>query len=117
GTLSFWYYPGTIDTITYDWQDAYVTNAAGTVLATIMHVCQNTQAWTNVIYNMAAFAGQTVRIKFLVHQDGYGDDTYMYVDDASLAVTTGCTTSTATATLTPTSTPTRTFTQVPPTNT
>src|SRR5205085_2003587 len=47
---------------------------------------------------------------FLVHQDGFGDDTYMYVDD--VAVLTACATPTpgGTATNTPTNTP-------PPTNT
>ena len=37
GTLSYWYWPRTIDSITFDWQDAYVTDTSGTVLATIMH--------------------------------------------------------------------------------
>ena len=54
------------------------------MLATVLHVCSNTQAWTNVTFSMAAYAGQTVRIKFLVHQDGYGDLTSMYVDDVSV---------------------------------
>ncbi|HMA35432.1 MAG TPA: hypothetical protein VKY74_13255, partial [Chloroflexia bacterium] len=85
GTLSYWYWPSTTDTISYDWQDAYVTDTSGNVLATIMHVCSNAQAWTNVTFNMAAYAGQTVRIKFLAHGDGYGDLTYMYVDDVSLS--------------------------------
>ena len=84
GTLSYWYRPASVDSITFDWQDAYVTDTSGTILATIMHVCQNTQAWTNVTYNMSAFAGQTVRIEFLVHGDNAGDPTSMNVDDVSL---------------------------------
>ena len=84
GTLSYWYLPNSTDGITFDWQDAYITNTSGTILATIMHVCSNAGVWTNVTYNMAAFAGQTVRVEFLVHQDGFGDDTGMYVDDVSL---------------------------------
>ncbi|HMA36129.1 MAG TPA: choice-of-anchor J domain-containing protein, partial [Chloroflexia bacterium] len=84
GTLSFWYLPASADSISYDWQDAYVTDTSGNVLATVLHVCSNTQAWTNVNFSMAAYAGQTVRIKFLVHQDGYGDLTSMYVDDVSV---------------------------------
>ena len=84
GTLSYWYYPYTEDSITFDWQDAYVTDTSGTILATIMHVCEGTQTWTQVTYNMSAYAGQTVRIEFLVHQDGFGDVTNMYLDDVSM---------------------------------
>ncbi|MEP7014722.1 MAG: kelch repeat-containing protein [Verrucomicrobiota bacterium] len=82
GTLTYWYWPRTVDNIMFDWQDAYVTNAAGTViLATVMHVCENTQVWTQITFDMSAFAGQTVGIKFLVHGDNAGDATDMFVDD------------------------------------
>jgi hypothetical protein len=84
GSLSFWYWPFTTDSIAYDWQDVYITNSSGGVLVTVMHVCSGTQFWTNVTYDLAAFAGQTVRVKFLVHQDGAGDDTGMYVDDVGV---------------------------------
>jgi N-acetylneuraminic acid mutarotase len=84
GTLSYWYWPRTTDSIAFDWQDAYVQDTSGVTLATIMHVCQDTQAWTHVTFDMAPYAGQTVRIKFLVHGDGFGDPTDMFVDDVSL---------------------------------
>ena len=61
-----------------------MTDTSGNLLATIMHVCNNTQQWTNVTYDMTPFAGQTVRIEFLVHGDNAGDWTNMYVDDVSL---------------------------------
>ncbi len=111
GTLSFWYRPQTADTITYDWQDAYVTDTSGTVLATLLHIAGNSQTWTNVTYNMAAYAGKMVRVKFLVHQDGCtcNDDTAMYIDDVSL---TGA--NNPTPTNTPAAIPTNT---PPPTNT
>ena len=86
GVLTYWYQPFTTDGITFDWQDAYITNTSGTILATVMHVCQ-TGGWTQVNYNMSAFAGQTVRVVFLVHQDGFGDVTNMYVDDVQLGGT------------------------------
>jgi gliding motility-associated-like protein len=86
GTLSFWYYPTTTDDITFDWQDAYVLDQSGTLLATIMHVCSNAQTWTNVTYSMNAYAGQTVRIMFLVHGDNFGDWTNMYLDDVSMTI-------------------------------
>ena len=100
GTLSYWYWPRTTDSITFDWQDAYVTDASGnTVLATVMHVASNAQTWTNVTFNMAPYAGQTVGIKFLVHGDNAGDPTDMFVDDVQLLGQ--CVTPTITPTILP----------------
>src|SRR5437016_2946576 len=85
-TLSFWHKDCTNDTITFDWQDAYITDSNGNILQTIYHLC-DTADWTNQTVNMAAYAGMTVRIKFLVHQDGFnppGDTTGMWVDDVAL---------------------------------
>jgi hypothetical protein len=110
GTLSYWYNPSTSDSITFDWQDAYVTDTSGNILATIMHVCDNTQTWTNQTFDMAPYAGQTVRIEFLVHQDGFGDDTSMYVDDVLVSGPCGSTTPTDTPTVAP---PTETSTSTP----
>ena len=75
GTLSFSHWDFTTDTITFDWQDAYITDSSGAVLQTIFHQCANGQTWINTTIDLAPFAGQTVRVKFLVHQDGFGDDT------------------------------------------
>jgi bacillopeptidase F (M6 metalloprotease family) len=55
-------------------------------LAQIMKVCSNAQAWTQVTYDLTSYKGQTIRIYFNDHQDGYGDLTYMYVDDVSVTV-------------------------------
>jgi hypothetical protein len=85
-TLTFWYWPSTTDTITYDWQEAQVQNTSGTMLAQIMKVCSNAQAWTQVTYDLTSYKGQTIRIYFNDHQDGFGDLTYMYLDDVSLTV-------------------------------
>jgi hypothetical protein len=84
GMLSFWHWDYTTDTITFDWQDAYIIDTNGTILQTIFHQCSNTQTWLNTTVSLAAYAGQTVGIEFLVHQDGFGDDTGMYVDDVSV---------------------------------
>ncbi len=84
GTLSFWHWDFTTDSITFDWQDAYITDTAGTILQTIFHQCENGNTWINQTVDMAPYAGQTVRIKFLVHQDAFGDDTGMYVDDVTM---------------------------------
>jgi len=85
-TLTFWYWPSTTDTITYDWQEAQVQNTSGTMLAQIMKVCSNAQAWTQVTYDLTPYKGQTIRIYFNDHQDGFGDLTYMYLDDISVNV-------------------------------
>jgi hypothetical protein len=85
-TLTFWYWPATTDTITYDWQEAQVQNTSGATLAQILKVCSNAQAWTQVTYDLTSYKGQTIRIYFNDHQDGYGDLTYMYVDDVSVTV-------------------------------
>ena len=84
GTLSFWHQDCTTDTITFDWQDAYITDSNGTILQTIFHVCDTTAGFVNTTVNMTPYAGQTVRIKFLAHEDGFGDLTGMYVDDVVL---------------------------------
>ena len=99
GTLSFWHWDLTTDTITFDWQDAYITDSNGNILLTIFHQCLNTQAWVNQTVDMTPYAGQTVRIKFLVHQDGFnppGDVTGMYVDDVQLTAPCGTPTPTPT---------------------
>jgi hypothetical protein len=101
GTLSFWHWDCTVDTITFDWQDAYITDTSGNILQTIFHQCTDTEAWTQQTVDMTAYAGQTVRIKFLVHEDGFGDLTGMYVDDVSLPEGCGGGTPTPTPTCTP----------------
>src|SRR5215471_724153 len=35
--LSYWWWGGTTDTITFDWQDAHVTDSVNNILATISH--------------------------------------------------------------------------------
>jgi hypothetical protein len=113
GTLSFWYWTCTTDTITFDWQDAYITDSNGNILQTIFHECTNNDSWVQQNVNMASYAGQTLRINFLVHEDGFGDLTGMYVDDVSLPGTSGTPTPTPTSTATPTATATPTSTPRP----
>ena len=84
GTLSFWYWTCTTDSITFDWQDAYITDTSGNILLTIFHQCTDNEAWVNQTQDMAAFAGQTVRVEYLVHLDDFGDLTGMYVDDVTM---------------------------------
>jgi Bacterial Ig-like domain len=102
--LSFWHWDYTTDGIAFDSQNAYITNTSGTILQTIFHQCENGQAWLNTTVDMTPYAGQTVRIKFVVHQNGAGGLTGMYVDDAVLA--TPCAAPSPTPTPTPRATPT-----------
>src|SRR5437867_5158088 len=109
-TLSFWHMDCTNDSISFDWQDAYITDSNGNILQTIYHVC-DTVDWTNQTVDMSPYAGQTVRIKFLVHQDGFnppGDTTGMWVDDVVLYQPCGTPSPTPTVSDTPTPTPTPT---------
>jgi len=112
-TLSFWHWDFTTDSIFFDWQDAYITDGSGTILQTIFHQCLNGNAWIQQAVDMTPYAGQTVWIKFLVHQDGFGDDTAMYVDDVQLTIPCGSPTPTPTPTPSATPTPTPTPTPVP----
>jgi hypothetical protein len=119
GTLSFWHKDCTNDSITFDWQDAYITDSNGNILQTIYHLC-DTADWTNQLVDMTAYAGQTVWIKFLVHQDGFnppGDTTGQWVDDVVLYVSQPCASPTPSPSPTPsvTPTPTPSPTRPPPT--
>jgi len=103
-TLSFWHWDCTVDSITFDWQDAYITDTNGNILQTIYHQCANCQSWINQTVDLTPYAGQTIRVKFLVHQDGAGDLTVMFVDDVQLTLP--CAQITPTPTPTPRTTPT-----------
>jgi hypothetical protein len=83
--LSYWWNGFTIDSITFDWQDAYITSAGGTILFTAQHTCTTTNGFVNVNIPITGIAaGTPVHVEFLVHQDGFGDDTNMYVDDVAV---------------------------------
>jgi hypothetical protein len=79
--LTFWYWGSSTDTIKYDWQEAQIRNTSGATLASVFKACSNAQAWQQVSFDMTPYAGQTIVLWFNDHQDGYGDLTYMYLDD------------------------------------
>jgi hypothetical protein len=81
--LTFWYRQATTDSIAFDWQDAYIQNSSGTILTTIFHTCANT-GWQQAVVDLNPYVGQSIRIAFLVHQDGFGDDTSMNIDDVAV---------------------------------
>ena len=101
GTLSFWHWDCTSDVIDFDWQDAYITDADGNILLTVYHEASNNQCWIHESVDLTPWEGLTIGVKFLVHQDGFGDLTSMLVDDVQVTVPGPC----ATATPRPTPTP------------
>ncbi len=44
-----------------------------------MKVASNSHVWTQKTFDLTPYKGQTIRLYFNVHQDGYGDLTYMYL--------------------------------------
>ncbi|HYV48863.1 MAG TPA: hypothetical protein VFA20_28585 [Myxococcaceae bacterium] len=82
--LSFWYSTYTTDTITYDWQDAQLQSSSGATLINIFHQCTSNSAWTQRTVDVSAYRGQTVRVWFNAHGDGFTDPTTLWVDDVQL---------------------------------
>ena len=84
-TLTFWYQPHCTDTIAYDQIQMQLRSTDGTTLATVLNVCSNSGAWTQVTFDLTPYAGQTVVLWFNDHDDGYPiDPTYFLLDDIAL---------------------------------
>ncbi len=63
-----------------------VHSTSGSTLATALNACSNSGAWTQVSFDMSAYAGQTVVLWFNDHDDGYPTDpTYFLLDDVALS--------------------------------
>jgi hypothetical protein len=80
-TLSFNVWEFTTDTVRWDWQTCQLRTPSGSTLATIFREAGNGQAWQPKSYSLSSWKGQNVVIWCNVHEDGWGDQTYMYVDD------------------------------------
>jgi len=88
GTITFWIWEGTNDTVKYAQQYAKILNSSGTVLATLYSDAGDGKAWIERSYSLSAYAGETVQIQFGVH--GAGSKNYnmvQYVDDVSVSGT------------------------------
>ncbi len=87
-TLSFYYWPASNDSSTYGWQEANVIDSNGNVLQQLFVNTTNDQVWVQLTFDLSAYAGQTIGIQFLDHEDSGGGPyyTYMYVDDVSVNV-------------------------------
>jgi carboxypeptidase family protein len=86
--LSFYYRPASNDSSTYGWQEADVIDSNGNVLQQLFVNTTNDQVWVQLTFDLSAYAGQTIGIQFLDHEDSGGGPyyTFMYVDDVSLNV-------------------------------
>lgn len=115
GQLSFWVYQGTTETnTTYAWQEADFLDASGSVVANFYTSANNTHGWVQQTFDVSAYAGQSLRLYFGVHGNGYSRTyIYQYVDDVSLSGGGPTPTPTASSNPTPTPVPTRTPTPGP----
>ncbi|WP_231497246.1 fibronectin type III domain-containing protein [Arthrobacter sp. MA-N2] len=91
-TLSFWYQPHSAEdpcsgtACKYDWMEVQVRNTSGTVLGSLLKLCNDNGTWTQFSASLSAYKGQTIVLWFNVHLDGSSpaDDTWMYLDDVAL---------------------------------
>src|SRR5579859_3935716 len=86
--LSFYYWPASNDSSTYGWQEADVIDSSGNVLQQLFVNTTDDKVWIQMTFDLSQYAGQTIGIQFLDHEDSGGGSyyTYMYVDDVSLTV-------------------------------
>jgi len=108
GTLTFWVYEGTTDSIEYVDQEADVLSTSGTKLAQLYSEADTTNGWEEKSFSLSSYAGETVQLYFGVKGNGYSKDyVYEYLDDVSLTGTaTASPSPTASASSSPTSSPT-----------
>ena len=86
--LDFYYWPTTNDTSSYAWQEADITNSGGQVVQQLFKKTTNDRAWLHVSFDLSKYAGQTIGIQFLDHENSNGSSSYysyMYVDDVTLS--------------------------------
>ncbi len=88
GTLSFYYWPASNDSSSYAWQEADIINRSGQVIQQLFQKTTNDRTWIRLTFDLSKYAGQTIGIRFLDHENsnGYSYYTYMYVDDVALTV-------------------------------
>jgi hypothetical protein len=112
GTLTFWVYEGTNDTVSYADQEADVLSTSGSTLTQLYKEAASTNGWVQKSFSLSAYAGQTVQLYFGVKGNGWSSGyIYLYLDDVSL--TGSGSTPTPNPTATPTSNPTATPTSGP----
>ncbi len=114
GTLSFWVYEGTNDTVAYADQEADLLDSYGNVITTLYYEAANTNGWVQKSFNLAQYAGQPVSLFFGVYGNGWSNGyIYQYVDDVFLGANGATPTPAPTATPTAAPTPTPTIAPTP----
>ena len=83
GTLSFWHWDCAQPGLESDYQAAYITDTGNHILQIIFNHLSEESRWIQQLWDLAPYAGQTIRVKFLVYENGFGI-TGMYVDDVQL---------------------------------
>ncbi|HEY0476340.1 MAG TPA: kelch repeat-containing protein [Kofleriaceae bacterium] len=83
--LSFWEWPLTTDSISFDQQYVRVTpiSPAGATVV-LMNELRNDRSYIRREFDLSQFAGMTIKIAFGVHQD-FVDVSGMYLDDISVS--------------------------------
>ncbi|MHB0858466.1 MAG: hypothetical protein ACYC5M_12980 [Anaerolineae bacterium] len=81
-TLSFWYHPSTLDGQS-DKQYLLLQDQAGN-WNTLMWRLGNEQSWQSAAYDLSAFRGQRVTLRFGVYNDSVGGVSSMVLDDVSI---------------------------------
>ncbi len=87
-SLSFYYWPASNDSSTYGWQETDVIDSSGNVLQQLFMNTTDDQNWVQLSFDLSKYAGQTIGIRFLDHEQSGGGSyyTYMYVDDVTVNV-------------------------------
>jgi hypothetical protein len=83
-TLFLYAWEFTTDSIRYDWQTCQLRSTTGSTLATVFKDANNNQSWAQKTLALSTWKGKSVVIWCNVHEDGWGDQTYMYVDDITV---------------------------------
>ncbi len=87
-TLTFWYQPHCLDSLARDQEQVQLRTTSGAQLLSVLNVCSNSGAWTQVTRSLAAYRGLTVQLWFNNHDDNQaGTATYTLFDDISLTGT------------------------------
>ncbi len=117
--LEFWTYTFLEANPGNDYQRAELLNTSGNPLVVLWNEATDKRAWERREVDLAAYAGQTVFLRFGVNNDGGGGRAAMYLDDVLIRACTPVPTPTNTpvATGTPAPTATRTPTGIAPTYT
>lgn len=83
--LSFWYATQSTDGISFDWANMQIQDSGGNNLVQVIHAGgAGSSGWINKTYDLAPYIGQTIRLEFEVHQDGWYDQTRAFFDDISV---------------------------------